>query len=261
MKRIVGRCLMLAALPIGALALTPACAQNDQSIYIRDTLAPPTNRQNNECVYLPDPTAPFLPEGILDVAARDSYTVNLLIGSQLAPRGDTAALRTESNRAHLNGAVVTVTDTVGGQIGAFTATGTGFVDPQQNNTAAFGILSVTAIDVVTAQKIASSLPTNADGTKGVKLVLANIKAFGTTLGGVDIESGAYQFPIRVCSGCLINFATGDDPAVKGVDCSLPLSTGTSSSGIVTVIPCNAGQDEITPCQLCLDHPACKGQSG
>jgi hypothetical protein len=255
MMRVLGRCLVVAAVAGGSLALTPACAQNDQTIYIRDAMSPPTNRQNNQCVYQPDPTAPFLAEGTLDTAVRDSYTAFLLVGSQLIARGDQPGGRAESNRAHLNGAVVRVTDTGGGELGSFTATGTGFVDPQSNNTASFGILAVTAIDAPTAAKISGGLQPQQS-----KLVLANIKAFGTTLGGVDLESGEFQFPIRVCNGCLISFASGDDPATKGVDCNLPLSTsGGGSSPIAVVIPCQTGQDEITPCQLCTERPACRGQ--
>src|SRR5262245_25297097 len=72
--RLLGRCLVVATVASSSIWLAPACVQNDQSIYIRVALAPPTNRQNNVCLYQPDPTAPFLPEGVLDTAVRDSYT-------------------------------------------------------------------------------------------------------------------------------------------------------------------------------------------
>jgi hypothetical protein len=79
-----------------------------------------------------------------------------------------------------------------------------------------------------------------------KLVVANIKIFGKTLGGVDLESGEFQFPVRVCVGCLVDFSSGDDPAVAGRDCNVQIGTGTAT----VVLPCAPGQDEATPCQLC-----------
>jgi hypothetical protein len=262
MKQILGRVFSFALVGATVGGIAPACVDNDQSIYVRGALAPPTNRQNNECIYQPDPTAPFLPEGLLDVAATDSYTIHLLVGNQMNPRGDQSNTRAESNRAHLNGAVVTVTNPDGGEIGSFTATGTGFVDPQVGTTAAFGILQVTVIDAATSAKIGSQLggftPGPGQPAPPQKLVLANIKAFGTTLGGVDLESGTFQFPIRVCKGCSIVFA--DDPATPGVDCNLPLTTAGGSGASQVVIPCQPGQDEVTPCQTCITNPACQGKA-
>jgi hypothetical protein len=255
MQRILGHVLTVASLAVLASAVAPACAANDQSIYIHHTLAPPLNRQNGVCTYEPDPTSTFLAEGTLDVLVRDSYNAYLLVGSQLISRGSTVQVRAESNRAHLNGAVVTVTETSGAFLGSFTATGTGFVDPQGSDAASFGLLGVTLIDAPTTAKIAASLQANQ-----TKLVLANVKAFGTTLGGVDLESGGYQFPIRVCKGCLISFVGGDDPASPGKDCNLPLGGGSSSGTSSVTIPCQIGQDEMTPCQLCApQREACTGK--
>ena len=68
---------------------------------------------------------------------------------------------------------------------------------------------------------------------------------------LDLESGEFQFPIRVCNGCLISFASGDDPATPGLDCNLPLTA--ASGGGAAQLPCAVGRDETTPCQLCLNH--------
>jgi hypothetical protein len=192
-------------------------------------------------------------EGVVDAAVRDNYTMEILVGSQLAPVSDQPNLRSESNRAHINGAVIRVTDANGGAIGEFTSIASGFVDPGQNNAASYGLAGVTALDAPTLQKAAAGV---AAGTN--RLVVANVKVFGKTLGGQDVESGEFQFPIRVCNGCLIDFSTGDGPA-DGLDCTQPLTT-TTTTGTAVVIPCNAGQDEATPCQLCRDRKAaCNGQ--
>jgi hypothetical protein len=253
--RVLGKVLTATAISLLGAAMTPACAANDETIYIRQVQGPPAARTNGTCTYTPDPTALFLAEGSFDVGVADAYIAELLVGSQLQARGDTATGRAESNRGHLDGAVVTVTETNGAVLGEFTAVGTGFVDPQAGNAGSFGLLAVTLIDAPTAAKIGSGLPAGQ-----TKLVIANVKAFGKTLGGVDLESGEFKFPIRVCNGCLVSFLSGDDPATPGLDCNLPLSTqGGSVGGITVGIPCITGQDELIPCQLCRETKAvCRG---
>ncbi len=247
MKRVLGQAFTVVAVGVLVAAFTPACAENDQSIFIRTALAPSANRQNGGCIYTSDPTQAGLFSGLVDVAVRDSYESVLLVGNQLIGRGDAANTRAEPNRAHLNGAVIRVTDPNGGLIGEFTSLATGFVDPQLNNQPSFGPMNVIAIDAPTMAKIADGLAVGQ-----TKLVVANVKAFGKTLGGVDLESGEYQFPIRVCNGCLLTFE-GSDPAFPG-ECRAPT---TDTGGGSEQLPCFPGQDEVTPCWLCLDRPACR----
>lgn len=250
MKRLFGQAFVVLGIGFVASAFTPACAEDDQSIFVRQVMAPPQNRQGGTCTYLPDPTQPFLTEGVLDLAVRNNYGATILVGSQLLPRGDQSNTRAESNRAHMNGAVVKVTDANGASIGEFTSLASGFVDPGQTTTASFGLVGVTVIDAPTAAKVGVS-PGDS------KVVVANVKVFGKTLGGVDLESGEFQFPIRVCYGCLVDFSKGDDPATPGLDCNLPLQ---ATGGAQTTLPCQAGQDETTPCQLCSSFSNfCKGQ--
>jgi hypothetical protein len=243
MNRLLGQ--SFAVITVGALAtaFTPACAENDQSIFIRQALAPAQNRQNGMCVYTDDPTQTFISEGTLDVVLSDTYVARLLVGNQLIQRGNAASTAAEPNRAHVNGAVVRVTDANGATISEFTSLGSAFVDPQINNISSFAPLFVTALDPATTGRLRDEII----ATGQAKLVIANIKAFGKTLGGVDLESGEFQFPIRLCSRCLLSFATGDDPAIAGVDCQKALE------GSSTEAPCAIGQDEITPCEFCRDR--------
>ncbi len=249
MKRLLGQVLFVAAVGGLSIAFTPACVENDQSIYIRQVMAPPQNRQNGVCVYTPDQTQAAIGEGILDVAVRSTYTATMLVGGQLMARGDQLNVRAESNRAHVNGGVVRVTGADGSFIGEFTSVGSGFVDPGLNNQPSFGLATLTLLDAATTAGI------RVQGTDS-RLVIANVKVFGQTLGGVDLESGEFQFPIRICSGCLVDFSGGDDPANPGLDCNLPVAAG---SGGATALPCRPGQDEATPCQLCTSD-VCKGQA-
>ncbi|MBX3258991.1 MAG: hypothetical protein KIS78_18660 [Labilithrix sp.] len=246
MNRLFGQALAVAAFGVLATALTPACAENDQSIFIRSVLAPSINRQGGVCTYTADITQPMLSEGVLDVGIADSYVASLLVGNQLIPRGNALSVRAESNRARLNGAVVRVSDPSGATLSEFTALGSGFVDPALNNLPSYSAFFVTAIDPASVQRIADQVPVGQ-----TRLLVANIKVFGQTLGGVDLETGEFQYPIRVCNGCLVDFSTGDDKATDALDCSLPLGDSNQR-------PCSLGQDEPTPCQLCVGRPVCDG---
>lgn len=248
MNRLIGKAIAVVALGALSTAVMPACAENDQSIFIRSMLAPAQNRQNNMCVYSSDPSQTAISEGLLDVGVTDSYQASLLIGSQLIARANQNDARGEANRARLDGAIVRVTDPNGGSLGEFTSLGSGFVEPQVNNQPSFSPFFVTVLDSATIKKLAEQVT----GPQS-KLVVVNIKVFGRTLGGVDLETGEFQYPIRLCNGCLVSFASGDDPATPERDCSLPLESGGS-----TTLPCHAGQDEPVPCQVCAGRPACGG---
>jgi hypothetical protein len=258
MKRILGRVVVVctSALVIGAAA--PACVENDQSIFIRSVLAPSTNRQNGTCVYTDDPAQPLLFEGTLDVGVTDSYRAIVLLGNQMIARGDPGNTRAEPNRVHLNGVVVRVSDPNGGLIAEFTSLATGFADFQSNNNPDYGVMGVVGIDAPTAATLRGQLPLGQDARQ----VILNMKAFGKSLGGVDLESGEYQFPLRVCNGCLVTFAGANDPAQTPNPNCLAAIGAAAGGGQAGLLPCFAGQDEAVPCQLCYDpgnpgaRPAC-----
>lgn len=247
--RLFGQTLT-AAMAMGlALMVAPACVDNDQSIYIRQVMAPPLTRTNGVCSYTPDPTQPFLAGGTFDVALAGGYGITALVGNEMVQRADSNAPRAETNKAHINGAIVRVTDANGGTISEFTSPGSGFVDAANGNVASYGLFGFTGIDAPTAAALRSTLPNISDA----RLIIVNIKVFGETLGGVDLESAEFQFPVSVCNGCLISFAGADDPLTKDVlDCNLNTSAAGSSSAGSTQIqaPCILGQDEIVPCTLC-----------
>lgn len=254
--RILGQTLLVGAAAVAVFIMTPACVDNDQSIFIRDVLAPSETRINGACVYTGDPTQPALFEGEVDVAVKDNYSAIMLVGNQMIQRGDSTAPRSESNKAHINGAVVRVTDANGGAIASFTSPSQGFVDQAEGTQATYGSFQVVALDAPTTAKVARGL-----GIGETKLVLANIKAFGETLGGVDLESGEYQLPIKVCNGCLLTFAGFDDPLTPGIDCNLLSSAAATSSTSSSnqQPPCFAGQDEAAPCTTCTSHTVvCQG---
>ena len=52
-------------------------------------------------------------QATLDIGVADNYYAVLLVGNQLIPRSDPQNNRAESNRVHINGAIVRVTETDG----------------------------------------------------------------------------------------------------------------------------------------------------
>lgn len=240
MKRILGQAFVVLAAATTAIVVTPACTENNQSIFIRSIVAPPVNRQNGSCVYTPDPAAVGLFRGVVDVVgmSRGGYTPVLLVGGQLMARGDTLNVRAEPNRSNINGAVVRVTDPNGATLKEFTATGTGFVDVGTGAAPGFGLFAAVVLDYATADAVTSDVTSTNDRRQ----VIANVKVFGKTLGGVDLESGEYQLPIDVCRGCLVVYA--DDPAS---------ATRAACDGEVPenqAAPCQAGADEGYSCRQC-----------
>jgi hypothetical protein len=79
-----------------------------------------------------------------------------------------------------------------------------------------------------------------------RTLVANIRVFGETLGGVELTSGDFTFPIDICYGCLIEYpleALDADDQVGGLVC------GVEGDG-VSLEQCNPGQDEVIDCRAC-----------
>lgn len=256
--RLLGQSLFAASVIALSLMVAPACVDNDQSIYIRQVSAGTAGTGSAGCTFTPDPSQPGLVEGVVDIALRDNYEAVLLVGNQMISRADNLQTRTESNKAHLDGAIVRVTDANGNDIAEFTAQSAGFADSANGAVAGFGLIDVTLLDAPTLAKIGGGL-----GPTETKLVLAQIKVFGETLGGDDLESGEFQWPIRVCNGCLISFLGADDPLTQGIDCNLSASAagasgGGGGGGGSGTAGCFFGQDQKVPCTACRDtNPRCR----
>ncbi len=248
MKRILRHVASLFVIGLAALAAVPACATNDQTIFIRSALAPSINRQAGGCVYTSDPTQNELFEAKADLGVTDSYFSVLLVGNQMIPRTDSLDNRAESNRVHINGAIVRVTEADGTLIREFTSLATGFADPASTNQPSYATVGIVSLDAPTRDILLPTLPNRTVS----KTILINIKAFGTSLGGKDVESGEFQLPMQVCNGCLVTFVDSTDPTKPAPNCQKPLAMPLTPA----TAPCFTGQDEAVPCQICQDRPAC-----
>lgn len=249
MKRIWGHAVSLLVLGVCAGASAPACVENNRSIFIRQVMFPSATRVNGTCSYTADPGQPPLFFGTFDVGVRDNYVAVLLVGNQLRSTADPANATTESNRMYLNGIVSRITDPDGNQIREFTLPASGFADVSVGGGApGWGLIASPVIDLAGKEALAATVAPGSQRT-----VVVNIKVFGKTIGNVEVESGEYQFPVRVCNGCLVDFAAGTDPTIQPQpNCERAVTPG----GTATEAPCFAGQDEPVPCQLCKDRKAC-----
>ncbi len=249
MKRICGYVVSLAAVAGLAGSVLPACSTNDQTIFIRSLLAPSANRQGGSCSYNNDPSQPALFSAVLDLGLTDSYTGTFLVGNQLIPRGDPNSNRAESNRVHINGAIVKVQDPNGSTIREFTSLATGFADPQNNNAPGYAPIGAVVFDAPTKEIVLPSVAMK--GTARTLLIV--VKVFGTSVGGEDVESGEFQFPMQVCRGCLVRQDGDDGKDAPKINCNqLPETTATPS----TSDPCYPGQDLLTSCKNCKGNPVC-----
>ncbi|MDB4943789.1 MAG: hypothetical protein JWP97_3323 [Labilithrix sp.] len=241
MKRIRGYVLAAVVAGTAGGAALPACSTNDKTIFVQSVLAPSTNRQGGSCVYTADPTQASLSSGALDIGLTGSYLAEILGGNQLIPKGDQLALRAESDRVHVEGGVIRVTEPDGTLIREFTSLTSGFIDVGSNNLPGYGAFGLALIDQETSDIISPQLTDRFQA----KTVISTVKLFGRTLGNEDVESGEFSFPIQVCKGCLVSF--GAEACKEAPDDALRT---------LTTNPCRGGQDLSLPCRLCYPLPVC-----
>jgi hypothetical protein len=217
-----------------ALAFSASgCADNESSLFIEGVLSLPSS----DCVARPDPEAMFLSQGVLDYGFADGYVAAVQIGNQLTQQGNRDKLRTETSRIHLTGAKGTVYD-VSGAGTDFEAIATGFVHPAAGTEPG---LSAMFVNLVSSDGLAA-IQGGGEGT-----IVIRFRVYGTTLGGKDIESGDYDFPIFVCEGCLVDYPIEalDPDAPDGV-----YYCGQTAESQVEEKVCYYGQDQRFPCTAC-----------
>lgn len=237
----------LGLLIAGTAVLVPACAENDSSLAIIGVLVPTTDT----CLVVADITSPQYKEGTFDVAIGYQYAASVLVENQMVPRGDPNKLRTETNSVQLYSADVQVQDASGatlaradGSSAEFTVPISGFVGVGLGGVPGVGFTNVLMIDSATAKDLAGSL-------KGQALnLIASVVIHGRDLGGNEVKTGAWAFPITACDGCLVECPPkASDPLLaKGPNC---LSTAEDPKP-----NCRLGLDTAVDCRLCRGNPAC-----
>jgi hypothetical protein len=224
----------LLATGAAAVVLT-ACVDNESSLFVQGVLAP----LPPDCTVVAEPNAMTIGAGILDVAMSNEYRAWLLVGNQLTARGRKQQVRTETARVTLRGAEIRLETAEGGEIGAYTVPGTGFVHISRSEEPGFGAFLATLIPGDYGSALGAT--TRAAGFLARQTVVANVRVFGSTLGGEEIESAELAYPIEICNGCSIVYP------VDAIDWSnRSCSLGAADDAL---LPCFPGQGPID-CRHC-----------
>jgi hypothetical protein len=211
---------------------TTGCADNESMLFIRGVMA----REAGNCEMVADDTATLLTAGIQDVGFLGAYSAALLVGNQLASRGQKTRSRTETSSITLEGAEVTLVKPNGSRLRTpFTSPGTGFVQVGSGQENGYGVMSSVLVPYVAA------LEALEDAGGGPSYAIAEIRAFGKTLGGQEVESGIFKFPVNICRGCLVTFPMSS--VVSGDVCQGGDDTNET-------MPCVMGQDDVVSCAVC-----------
>ncbi len=184
---------LVAAVGIAALSLSAGCRTNNESVFIRQV---PIPDPQNQCIVTADPTTKQLFQGTFDTSLAKSYRQVFMFGNQLVQRGDAARLRPETSRVVMFEADVQVF-VDGNVIADFQAPTNGVADPANETTPGYGISEVNplipgdAADAIVAAKGPFKVGSGA-------FVVARVKLKGNTLGGLNVSTGPFDFPIFVC---------------------------------------------------------------
>jgi hypothetical protein len=250
-------------LSVAAGVLGPSCVANESSLFIRTCLFLPSDT----CKVTFDSSSAERLSGTLDPAQAD-YSCPLLVGNQLVARGDSKTLRTETSRIEIHTAIVTIYDSIKSKTyTTFSVPATGFVDPGTSSQPGFGGADVLLLDRVTAREHPG------------ETLLSGVVLQGRTLGGIDVESAEWTFPITVTrpdelcdfSPCLAGSKPTESlkvtcrPGVdiktdcrQGCGCLLTDVTGTPTSDCA---PLGCQADATTQqglCGLCRSNKDCTG---
>ena len=217
----------VALLALGAALASSSCVDNDSSFFIFGVMDIGTS----QCVAKPDSSAVMIAEGTLDRTFADGYQAAILVGSHLTQRGSREKLRTETARLAITGAHMTLYGTQGAVI-EFDTPATGLVNPSSGTDPGLAAVFARLVRYEDMAKL---------GDPGQ--MIARIKILGTTLGGQDIESAVYDYPITLCDGCLIVYP--NEALDVNHKCSNTLETTATDSKL-----CFLGQDAYFPCTVC-----------
>ena len=95
----------------------------------------------------------------------------------------------------------------------------------------------------------AAAPELADRGSIIRLT-AEVKFFGVTTSGTDVESNTFIYPVVVCRACLLEYPPeASDPLAPQPNCQAPLVDSEGNSVDVQT-PCYPGQDDPVDCRVC-----------
>ncbi len=219
---------------------TPSADQ--QSLFLLGAL----KIDSADCVAQADATAAMLPGGIFDLAFSSSYSAQLLLKNRLARAG----FANETEGVSLRSAEITLTTRDSSVLKKYSTVGVGFIDGATAS-AAYGIMSVTLIPA----ELALTEP-----VQSAQNLIAKIRVLGEAFNGMMLTSSELYLPIRVCTGCLVEYPVdAADPTPSPG--SGYLCTTSASEPAAAPAPCVLGQDLPFSCVHCAaSHALCRDPS-
>ncbi len=225
------------ALLAGAGAmLSSACVRDESSIFIRACMLVP----RDTCEVQASITGEFISRGTIDGVYKPEYHCLALLENQLVAQGNDTTERTETSRVLFYEADVQVLTTdqppqlitrTDGSAAEFSVPINGFADPGSGTDPGLGLADLTLIDYATL----SELTAQAGKPNGQRqTVVASVIVHGRSLGGAELTTNEFKFPIDVCAGCLCGVIAGN--ACHG---------GSSNP----TADCLLGQDDQVDCRL------------
>ncbi len=230
-----------------AAAMAPACVEYPQSIVVTRSVEP---KRQDDGTCIADTGSEALLNGVIDLEAnRSGYVASLVVQNQLRVAADPGKARVETGGIYLLGASVRLTYVNGvpllssraGQIGnEFRTAGSGYIEPTGVAT-----ITVNMVDGAAIETLKQELGTGVAGGIRPEVVIAYVRVQAQTLGGLAVESQEFQFPITICSRCLIDF-----PAAENGD-NCPPSAKPEEDAKTT--PCTIGQNRRVSCLTCKGY--------
>lgn len=225
----------VALLAAGGALLSSACVRNESSLFIRACLSVP----RDSCLVQASENSTVVLSGSLDGLYRAEYDCVALIENQLVARGDTTKLRTETSRISVYQAevqVLTNDPTAPAALAQYTIPIAGFADPGTGASPGLGLTNLVLINGETTALLLKEV----NKTGVVQQVVASVVLHGRTLGGLEVESNEFKFPISVCAGCSCGRPVDNEPCFGSDQAPSP--------------DCMIGQDSATDCRLLADNP-------
>lgn len=221
---------LLSTIALGA-SLSGGCADNLATVYVDHVIG--YDSENYECVIEPAFDGPGLTTGRYDYFAGNPYYVRLVVGNQLVPQGDNDLLRAETSRIAIQGAVINTYDGSGNSVlASFTSRASGTIQPDDSEDPG---LSAFGIPIIQTQPV---LP--------VGNYQIGIEVFGETLGGTNVESGEFLFPVEILPYGYYSSCDSNDTLFENEDRN-PCGVLSQDGGLVS---CNDRPDEV--CDRCIN---------
>ena len=216
MKKLWKGACALVLFAVGVLAAGPGCVDAEAPFFI-------ISAKVRSCAAVSSDSAD-LGRGTLDLRYSCEYSAVLLLGNQLVRRGDDATLKIETSRISVSRFDVEILDAAeapivraDGSAAQFSYPSNGFVDAARANQFGEGLAATLLIDGATAQALGARLFDTTAGNE-VTTVIARVTGFGRTLGGDDVKTRPWDFPIDLTFGTLCACSQDNE---SSVECLIP----------------------------------------